>query len=258
MQVKEFAAADLPVNTTAPSVSGTGYQSEPLTCNHGTWNAAAGSTRWVTWYRANKIPTDHPRYRAPNQLDYNNTTTPPNTALGTGTANLTWLDAQIVGEGDTYTPTGADLGKTVYCQVSVDNAGATVFKTALAPEIIVARDGQAGGTVPATLSLTLGAPATFEPFVPGVEKDYSVTSTAKVISTAGDAALSVSDPGRMTNGAFTLAEPLRVAFSKSTWTAPTSNEDVGITFRQLIKRTDPLRTGTYSKTLTFTLSTTTP
>ena len=75
---------------------------------------------------------------------------------------------------------------------------------------------------------------------------------------AGDATLSVSDPGRLTNGAFSLAEPLRVELGKSAWTAPTSNETVGITFKQLIKANDPLRTGTYSKTLTFTLSTTAP
>ena len=142
--------------------------------------------------------------------------------------------------------------------MSVDNAGATVFKTALAPEIIVARDLPVGGTVPATLALTLGAPATFGAFVPGVENDYTATSTANVISTAGDAALTVSDPGHLMNGAFSLAEPLRVSFSKSAWTAPVSNDNVDITFKQLIKRTDPLRTGSYSKTLTFTLSTTNP
>ena len=68
----------------------------------------------------------------------------------------------------------------------------------------------------------------------------------------------MSDPGRLTNGAFSLAEPLRVEFSKSTWSAPVSNDAVGITFKQLVKATDPLRTGTYSKTLTFTLSTTQP
>jgi len=54
------------------------------------------------------------------------------------------------------------------------------------------------------------------------------------------------------------AEPLRVEFGKSTWTGPTTNETVPVTFKQLIKRTDPLRTGSYSKTLTFTLSTTNP
>jgi amidase len=79
-----------------------------------------------------------------------------------------------------------------------------------------------------------------------------------VITTAGDAALTVSDPGHLTNGSFSLPEPLQVSFSKSAWTAPASNDPVRIAFRQAIKATDPLRTGTYSKTLTFTLSTTTP
>ena len=37
-----------------------------------------------------------------------------------------------------------------------------------------------------------------------------------------------------------------------------SNDVVAVTFRQHIDRTDPLRTGTYSKTLTYTLSTTNP
>ena len=68
----------------------------------------------------------------------------------------------------------------------------------------------------------------------------------------------VSDPGHLTNGAFSLAEPLRVELAKSSWTAPTSNESVNVAFKQLIKATDPLRTGTYAKTLTFTLSTTNP
>ena len=47
-------------------------------------------------------------------------------------------------------------------------------------------------------------------------------------------------------------------FSKSAWTAPVSNDPVTITFKQAIKANDALRTGTYSKTLTFTLSTTNP
>jgi hypothetical protein len=112
--------------------------------------------------------------------------------------------------------------------------------------------------VPATLSLTLGANASFPPFVPGVAQEYTAGTTANVISTAGDAALSVSEPGHLTNGAFSLAEPLQVGFSKSSWTAPVSNDTVNIAFKQLIKANDPLRTGTYSKTLTFTLSTTQP
>ena len=39
---------------------------------------------------------------------------------------------------------------------------------------------------------------------------------------------------------------------------PISNDAVSLDFKQPIGATDPLRTGTYSKTLTFTLSTTAP
>jgi alpha-L-rhamnosidase len=120
-----------------------------------------------------------------------------------------------------------------------------------------AAPGSVGGTVPATLSLTLGAPASFGPFTPGVDKEYVASTSANVISTAGDAALSVSDPGHLSNGAFSLADPLQVEFSKAAWTEPVSNDPVAITFRQHIGETQPLRTGSYAKTLTFTLSTTT-
>ena len=77
-------------------------------------------------------------------------------------------------------------------------------------------------------------------------------------STAGDAALSVSGPGHLTNGAFSLPEPLQVQLSKSAWTGPVSHDTVAIDFSQHIGATDALRTGTYSTTLTFTLSTPTP
>ena len=109
----------------------------------------------------------------------------------------------------------------------------------------------------ATLSLTLGAPATFGAFTPGVDRSYTASTTANVISTAGDATLS-ADGGKLTNGAFTLAEPLQIAFSKSTWNAPVSNDAVTIGFTQHIGANEPLRTGSYSRTVTFTLSTTTP
>ena len=46
-------------------------------------------------------------------------------------------------------------------------------------------DGTVGGTVPATLSLTLGAPATFGAFIPGVANDYTASTTATVISDRG-------------------------------------------------------------------------
>ena len=60
------------------------------------------------------------------------------------------------------------------------------------------------------------------------------------------------------NGTFSLPSPLEVAFSKSAWSGPVSNESVTITFKQHVDAADALRTGAYSKTLTFTLSTTAP
>ena len=43
-----------------------------------------------------------------------------------------------------------------------------------------------------------------------------------------------------------------------TYGGPVSNDPVSITFTQAIAATEPLRTGTYAKTLMFTLSTTSP
>ena len=43
-----------------------------------------------------------------------------------------------------------------------------------------------------------------------------------------------------------------------TYGGPVSNDQVTLGFRQAIGQNEALRTGTYSKTLTFTLSTTTP
>jgi hypothetical protein len=103
-----------------------------------------------------------------------------------------------------------------------------------------------------------------------------------VASTAGDVTLSVSDadtvnPGKLVNGAFALASPLTVRAASASQTnpayvpvagtpttllsyaAPTfGSEPVTLGFRQAIGANDQLRAGSYSKTLTFTLATTTP
>ena len=135
--------------------------------------------------------------------------------------------------------------------------------------------------MPATLSLTLGAPAAFGPFTPGVTKDYTASTTANVISTAGDATLSVTDPsstapGHLVNGSFALPQALQVSATSPagnggafaavsgspltllTWPYPVSNDPVAINYKQSIAAGDALRTGNYSKTLTYTLSTTQP
>jgi chitobiase/beta-hexosaminidase-like protein len=143
--------------------------------------------------------------------------------------------------------------------------------------------GTVGGSVPATLSLTLGTAAQFGAFTPGITKTYTAATSANVISSAGDAALSVADPsstatGHLVNGAFSLPQPLQargrnatnpsttyanVGSSASpltllTYSAPIANDPVTLEFSQLVNANDALRTGTYSKALTFTLSTTTP
>ena len=154
-------------------------------------------------------------------------------------------------------------------------------KTSTATCSVDAPTSTVGGNVPATLSLTLGAPATFGAFTPGVARDYTASTSANVISTAGDATLSVADPsatapGHLVNGSFSLPSALQAQASSQngsggqfaavsgtpltllTYNGPRSNDAVGITFKQSIGATDALRTGAYSKTLTFTLSTTTP
>ena len=104
----------------------------------------------------------------------------------------------------------------------------------------------AGGSVPATLALTLGASASFGAFQPGVEKTYATSTIADVVSTAGDATLTVAGPVRLTNGAFSLPEPVQVQFSKSSWSGPASHDAVTVDFSQHIGATDALRTGTYA------------
>jgi hypothetical protein len=140
-----------------------------------------------------------------------------------------------------------------------------------------------GGEVPATLSLSVGPAATFAPFIPGVGQTYEAATTANVISSAGDALLSVADPssnhtGHLVNGSFFLPQPLqaRARNAANTGTAynnvgssasplnllqydgPISNDQVALQFSQRINANDALRTGAYTKTLTFTLSTTQP
>ena len=101
----------------------------------------------------------------------------------------------------------------------------------------------------------------FGAFVPGRAAEHVASTTATVTSTAGEATLAVADPngdGRLVNGPFSLAQPLEGLGTIKTWSAPVANESVTVTFNQRIGATDPLRTGTYSKTLTFTLSTQSP
>ena len=111
--------------------------------------------------------------------------------------------------------------------------------------------------------------------------DYDDDVAATVTSTAGDATLTVSDPssnatGHLVNGTFALAHPVQAQATNAahpigvragqqrhpltllTYSGPMSNDPVTIGLKQSIGATEALRTGAYTKTLTFTLSTTTP
>jgi len=165
--------------------------------------------------------------------------------------------------------------------VGVVAAGMTL--AAVVPGVASPQSAPVGGTVGAALSLTMGTTPSFGSFTPGVARDYTAGTSANVISTAGDALLSVADPsstntGKMTNGAFALAQALQASASSAggtsapmgavggsaspttllTYAGPVSNDAVSLTFKQSIGANEALRTGAYSKTLTFTLSTTTP
>ena len=157
----------------------------------------------------------------------------------------------------------AGIGDGARVEVTLDNGPLTTLHLRAGdkqfqPTLQTPADATIGGTVPATLALTLGAPASFGAFTPGIDKEYTAATTANVVSTAADTALTVSDPGHLTNGAFALSDPLRVDIAPATWSTPVSNAAAAITFKQHVTATDALRTGAYAKTLTFTLSTTNP
>jgi Asp-tRNA(Asn)/Glu-tRNA(Gln) amidotransferase A subunit family amidase len=153
----------------------------------------------------------------------------------------------------------------------------------LPPPVPVA--ASAGGSVPATLELSLSSPAvSFGAFVAGQSADYTTSVGVLATSTGGDATLSAVDPsatatGRLVNGAFSLASPLQVRATDAThpstsyaplsastsspigllsYAAPVTREPVTVGFKQPISDTETLRTGTYSKTVLITLSTMTP
>jgi hypothetical protein len=187
-------------------------------------------------------------------------------------------------------PSGSNLdtaaeGPHTFTVTSHDTAGNTATETR--NYSVVPVTGPIGGETPATLNLTLGTPASFTSFIPGMTRDYSTTMSAAITSTADSATLTVADPsatatGRLVNGAFSLQNPLQVGavstyefavkpmlpagpvggsaapFTLLNYNGPVGLDTVVLNFKQSIAETEALRTGGYAKTLTFTLSTTTP
>jgi sugar phosphate isomerase/epimerase len=142
-----------------------------------------------------------------------------------------------------------------------------------------------GGNVPSVLQLNIpNNGGSFGTFVPGAGTTYNTALAATVTTTTGDAALTVTDPdtvngGKLVNGTFALASPVGIravglgdnplpaftplnsdgtALTLRNWSAPVTAASLTIGLQQPVGATEALRAGTYSKTLTFTLSTTTP
>lgn len=139
--------------------------------------------------------------------------------------------------------------------------------------------GTVSGTVPPTLGLTISSTSSsFGTFEPGVAADYTTSVALGVTHSTGLAALTVQDPspvatGHLVNGELALVSSLLARAGSSPFApvgssasplalqafgAPVANEPVAVTFKQPIADTEPLRTGSYAKTVLFTLSSTTP
>jgi hypothetical protein len=189
--------------------------------------------------------------------------------------NWTSCEGSVAYEANVDTATA---GQHTFTVTAYDAAGNRTVKTSTYTVTPATQTGGGvGGDVPATLNLTLGSGPSFGPFTPGVTKDYTAGTAATVTSTAGNATLSVADPssfatGHLVNGTFSLPQALQVsgggAFAPvggsaapttvKTYDGPVTNNQATLTFKQSIASTDPLRTGDYAKTLTFSLSTTQP
>jgi hypothetical protein len=185
---------------------------------------------------------------------------------------------------DGSTMTMSSLGNKVFRVTATDSAGNIVTKDV--PYMVNSVDTTllVGSTLDTTMALTFtGNPPVFQPFEPGVAREYTVATAPRITSTTGNTALTVSDPsetniGKLVNGTMPLTNTLQ-AYANSatglagaggniggtaaptqllTFAAPVTNAAVNLVFRQNITSTEALRTGSYSKTLTFTLSTTAP
>jgi hypothetical protein len=133
IRVKRLQRTDIPRNAVRPRVSGSGRVGQPLRCTRGQWWYASGADYDVSWYRSNPIGPDHVHYHAPAQEDLGRFDAPADPQFGS--LPLPYRGPLKVGEGRSYRPTADDVGKLVYCQVSVTDDGATVWRQAPAPEI---------------------------------------------------------------------------------------------------------------------------
>jgi hypothetical protein len=172
-------------------------------------------------------------------------------------------------------------GGTQQATLTVTYADGTTASKTINVEVPTTVPTTVTANVDKTLGLTLTAAATFPTFVPGVPTTYTAETTAKVISTMPDAALTIADPstvspGYMVNTGTPLPQALKARATNAansntafatisgsplsllSYSAPITNDVVTVQFQQAIAANDALKAGQYAKTLTFTLSTTSP
>src|SRR3954465_7751023 len=158
--------------------------------------------------------------------------TPPTVTIATPAQGATFVKGQVVSVSFACTDDVAvadcvgTLANGATLDTSVAGPGSfpvTAHDTAGNPQTVtntynvVEQDpGDVGGSAPATLTLTLGPAGQLGPFTPGIEKDYTATMAAKVVSTAADATLTVADPGttapgHLVNGTYVLARALKAS-----------------------------------------------
>jgi hypothetical protein len=77
-------------------------------------------------------------------------------------------------------------------------------------------------------------------------------------SVAGNATLTALGTGHLASGAYALAQPLQVTGLPHSWDGPVANDPVAVGFAQAIRRDRAVRTGEYTTTAVFSLSTTAP
>jgi len=194
---------------------------------------------------------------------------------------------QDAGAGDATLPVSVALsglipGATYHYRFTATSAiGTSHGEDRTFTTVPVTATGGVGGNVPPTLTLSLSsAPVSFQSFQVGVARDYTATTALTVTSSAGDAQLGVADSsamatGFLVNGSFQLRSPLQagatnpahgtLAYQPLTapvallsYDGPVANDPVVVSFKQSIAADEPLRTGSYAKTLTYTLTTTNP
>ena len=184
-----------------------------------------------------------------------------------------------VADGETMTK--GSLGNKVFRVTAIDTAGN--MTTTDVPYMVnsTSFDMNAGtGSVDTVLALATGTtPANFGAFQVGVAREYLATAAPRITSTAGNVALTVQDnattaTGRLVNGTAALSQVLQVysnggsgatagpggnvggaaaPTALATWTAPGHQRCGQPDVPPEHHRTETLRSGTYGKTLTFTL-----